>query len=344
MGVVAMGMEFVFSVEHTVQAALDYLTRRKAFAIVRDMPGGIGELSTATDIACYRLIKKDIGQNEEEPSMFYLVVGESVHSREEFDEAVFADMLAKSLCAPKSSISTISIRELYELSQDHTLECKITAKDGTEANDIWLNERLGFGQDLGKHYINVEGSELTCHFQPISSASYENDGQSHEERLEKKEGIDIARFSLYDDMFEAVAETRFYGDSQRNPDMFVEYSIKANDNCTRYMAVEFFSNHSWALDPVTVLVLSIKAELLEEPCNPDDARFTHPTKTVYDKMDKSRCFLKSITTKNNMKNKFSSGRGEDKAPDTLVSADRAWDNAVDFRNWLSTYYQEISLI
>lgn len=344
MGVVTMGMEFVFSVERTVQTALDYLTRRKAFVIVRDMPGGFSEILAAADMIWYKLSKKDTGQNEEGSPAFYLVAGEAARSREEFDEAAFADMLAKSLHTPKSNISTISIRELYELSQDYALECRITTKDEAEANDIWLNERLGFGQDLGKHYIEAEGSELTCHLQPISHVSHENGCQSHEDRAEKNKGIDIARFSLYDDMFEAVAESGFYGDSRRNPNMFIEYSIKADDNYTRYMAIEFFSNHCWALDPVTVLVLSIKAELLEEPCDPDDARFAHPTKTVYDKMGKSHCFLKSITTKNNMESKFSFGIGENKVPDMLVSADRTWDNVADFRNWLSTYYQEISLL
>ena len=156
---------------------------------------------------------------------------------------------------------------------------------------------------------------------------------------------DPSHFSVYDDMINkiiAVANgtdpSGFYGD-----DLLVECSMSQEDNITRCIATEFFSNHNWRADPTSLLTLRIKASVSSDPCSAERLQFSHPTKVAQRLSDGRRFILESISTKNRMKPKFHSGRGEDRKPDTMVSDDREWDNLVDFYLWLDLYRKEIAL-
>lgn len=371
---------FTITVDRTLDVALDLLTRRKAFAIIdiskdeaarilannlnkRKVRIGSGTKDAEGDqmekpdtwkykdsenegtrfidngSGCFYELLAPKEHPQDDSFRCLLFVGESIHSRD--DESRVNEVMRQlaDQGIDEGAVTFPSVQELYAMTKGYTLRCKVYADDEEGAVLVWNELHLGIGSDKGQNYHNRDSSLITLHLQWASDESRSCCPADPLSTL-----ADPAEFSAYGEMFAKMAEdacgpvAMVYGD-----DLLVDYAISHGDEVTRCIATEFFTNHKWDIDPTTLLTLRVKARISPQPCDDEALRFSHPTKAVRRMSDGKKFYLQSITTTNDIEVKFFQGGGEDREPDTLVSADRTWDNLVDFFLWLEIYRREILL-
>lgn len=336
--------EYEIRVERSVRTALDLLTKRRAFGVVAFEC----DAASAWDIVFSRkaetgfwceLLGKSGSMPAQPKRARFLYVGHPVHSRDDGDFYKSLKEEISDVVAPWAKLEACSAAALFQAFSCGELVVRVKAKSEEEANEIWLRKGLRLGADPGKVYIGNDFSSLEIALREVR----EEQGEPESDRPLFGAGasgdvqVDVADFQIMEDLsndlHERARASRGFGYAD---DIFVQYSMHHEGAAAQYIAVEFFSNHRWNIDPSHLLNMRFTAKVLEGCCEPERARFSHPTKKTRAVGANAgrRFFVEYIVMSNRVEKRYID----------WVADDHVLDSPVEVSRWLFEYAMDIGML
>lgn len=330
----ATSSSFVITIDRTQRQILDLLTRRKAFALVslkKELREQVKNFSNREERFYLLESCDDLASTDDHD--LYLFIGKTIRSRTDAGRKNIVFEQLKDLNLSEDALSFPNMQELLESCGEKHVSTTIKSASEKDANQAWLRECLGFRLPEPQKYFSEDLSKQEIRLRKVADSENSTVKSKVEAHFE-----DAKNFEVYSKIFDhmaLIAAGKVPGTSLLNDDIFVEYTLSDGASgkfLARYMALEFYSNHAWKIDPLNLLNLRFTAKILSDPCTVEDVRFSHPSKATRDVRSNDQYLIDSIKVVNSMSGKK---QKED------AQAEFLWDDPEEFEVWICGYREKI---